>query len=75
MSAKVTVTYKRKRGASHARAADGVVPEPPPVSGSVVTRSEATKHGVDADADVFNGDDSVRNFNSSLSLFLEFFNI
>ncbi|KAM0913330.1 hypothetical protein ACQ4PT_012241 [Festuca glaucescens] len=44
MSAKITITYKRKRGASKARAADGVVPEPPPVSGSGVASGEASKH-------------------------------
>ncbi|KAM0920444.1 hypothetical protein ACQ4PT_007503 [Festuca glaucescens] len=44
MSAKITVTYKRKRGASKARAADGVVPEPPPVSGGEAASGEASKH-------------------------------
>ncbi|KAK1603408.1 hypothetical protein QYE76_016521 [Lolium multiflorum] len=44
MSARITVTYKRKRGASKARADDGVVPEPPPVSGGEVAGGEASKH-------------------------------
>ncbi|KAM0913332.1 hypothetical protein ACQ4PT_012241 [Festuca glaucescens] len=53
MSAKITITYKRKRGASKARAADGVVPEPPPVSGSGVASGEASKHEVGADNSLF----------------------
>jgi hypothetical protein len=53
MSANITVTYKRKCGASKAQAAAGVVPEPPPVSGGGVAGGEASKHEVGADNDSF----------------------
>uniref|UniRef100_A0ACD5Z4L3 Uncharacterized protein n=1 Tax=Avena sativa TaxID=4498 RepID=A0ACD5Z4L3_AVESA len=59
MSAKITVTYKRKHGASKARAADSVVPEPPPpVSSSGVSSSEAPKREVDVDNTMLFGVDS-----------------
>jgi hypothetical protein len=68
MSAKITVTYKRKRGASKARADDGVVPEPPPVSGGEVAGGEASKHEVGADNSLF----KMENPGLSLSLIVEF---
>ncbi|KAF7086949.1 hypothetical protein CFC21_090188 [Triticum aestivum] len=57
MSASITVTYKRKRGASRAQAADGATREPPPVSGGGVADSEAPEDGADADKDLLNGCD------------------
>ena len=68
---KITVTYKRKRGASQARAADCVALEPSPtVSGGKVAGSEALRHGADAENQVSNGDDSVRSPDLPLSLSL-----
>uniref|UniRef100_A0A453Q2Q8 Myb-like domain-containing protein n=2 Tax=Aegilops tauschii subsp. strangulata TaxID=200361 RepID=A0A453Q2Q8_AEGTS len=54
MSASITVTYKRKRGASRAQAADAATPEPRPVSSGGVADTEALEDGADADKDLLN---------------------
>ncbi|KQK01353.1 uncharacterized protein LOC100844290 isoform X2 [Brachypodium distachyon] len=59
MSTKITITYKRKHGLSHALTVDSVIPDPPPASSSVVTSSEAPKHRADADDSMLNEDDSA----------------
>lgn len=67
MSASITVTYKRKRGASRAQAADAATPEPRPVSSGGVADPEAPEDGADADKDLLNRYDHVRDLEFSLS--------
>ena len=69
MSAKITLTHKRKHGTSLAQTADGATPEPPVSSGGVAD-SEAPEDRADTDNDMFNGSNRVRNLGFSLSLSL-----
>ena len=70
MSAKITLTHKRKHRTSLAQTADGATPEPPPVSSGGVADSEAPEDRADTDNDMFNGSNLVRNVEFSLFLLL-----
>ena len=70
MSAKITLTHKRKHGTLLAQTADGATPELPPVSSGGVADSEAPEDEVDIGNDLFKGYDHVRNLEFALSLSL-----